>query len=219
MTLEPRSGGTSAAVPPWRDVRVLNIAGQVAGVIVVGLVVAFMVRNFSSAMAERGLGFSFSGIILATILGIVVGVARLSPNWLVRRIASWYVELIRNTPLLVQLFILYFAVFLQLPAVSQTIALPGSIFLNQRGVFLPAPQTTETFPAWMLFVVAGVVALVAARVVAGRREEAGLPTHHLRALGWLALLALPVIGWAVVGGAPMGAEAPVPERVHLVGGP
>ena len=258
MTLEPRSGGTGAAVPPWRDVRVLNIAGQVAVVIVVGLVVAFMVRNFSSAMAERGLGFGFSflgrtagfdisespisyaatdtygkaflvgllntlfvsfiGIILATILGIVVGVARLSPNWLVRRIASWYVELIRNTPLLVQLFILYFAVFLQLPAVSQTIALPGSVFLNQRGVFLPAPQTTETFPAWMLFVVAGVVALVAARVVAGRREDAGLPTHHLRALGWVALLALPVIGWAAVGGAPMGAEAPVQERFNFVGG-
>src|SRR3990170_8743329 len=153
MTLEPRSGGTSAAVPPWRDVRVLNIAGQVAVVIVVGLVVAFMVRNFSSAMAERGLGFGFSflgrtagfdisespipyastdtygkaflvgllntlfvslvGIILATVLGVVVGVARLSPNWLVRRISSGYVEAIRHTPLLVQLFLFFFAVLLQ----------------------------------------------------------------------------------------------------------
>ncbi len=217
-----------------------------------------MVRNFASAMDERGLGFgftflgrtagfdisespipytstdtygtaflvgllntlfvSFIGIILATILGVIVGIARLSPNWLVRRIASGYVELIRNTPLLVQLFIIYFAVFLQLPAVGNTITLPGSIFLNQRGVSVPAPQFSATFPAWLIFLGAGVVALIAARKVAARLEEAGRPTHRLRPVGLLALVLIPAVGWAIVGGPPIGTEAPVQERFNFVGG-
>ncbi len=256
MTPEPHTG--HATVPPWRDIRVLNIAGQVVVILVVGLFVAFIARNFSSAMSERGLGFGFNflgrtagfdisespipyaatdtygkaflvgllntlfvslvGIILATVLGILVGVARLSPNWLMRQIASGYVELIRNTPLLVQLFILYFAVFLQLPAVGQTITLPGSIYLNQRGIFLPGPQLTDTSGAWMLFVVAGIVALIATRMIATRLEEAGRPTYGLRWLGLLALLVLPAVGWVAVGGAPIATEAPVQERFNFVGG-
>lgn len=257
MTPEPQSV-RAATVPPWRDVRVLNIVGQVVVIIVVGLVIAFIVRNFASAMSERGLGFgfnflgrsagfdisespisysstdtygkaflvgllntlfvSFVGIILATILGVAVGVARLSPNWLVRRIASGYVEVIRNTPLLVQLFIIYFAVFLQLPSVGQSLTLPGSIFLNQRGLFLPAPQLNESFPMWLPFVAAGVVALIAARMAATRLEEAGRPSYRLRSAGLAALLLIPAIGWIAVGGSPVGADAPVPERFNFVGG-
>jgi general L-amino acid transport system permease protein len=247
---------SSAAVPPWRDVRVLRIAGQVVVVLVVGLLVAFIARNFMSAMSERGLGFGFGflgrsagfdisespipysstdtygkaflvgllntlfislvGIILATVLGIVVGVARLSPNWLVRRIASAYVEAIRNTPLLVQLFLIYFAVFLQLPAVSQTLSLPGSIFVNQRGVFVPGPQLTATFPAWLAFVAAGIGILVAVRRVARRREDAGDPIHGLRSAGWLALLAIVVVGWILVG--PVAFDLPLREQFNFVGG-
>src|SRR3990170_1320089 len=209
----------AAAVPPWRDVRVLRIAAQVVVVIAVGLLVAFVARNFATAMNERGLGFGFSflgrsagfdisespipyspvdtygtafivgllntlfvsliGIILATLLGVVVGVARLSPNWLVRRIASSYVEVIRNTPLLVQLFIIYFAVFLQLPGVADSISLPGSIFVNQRGVFVPGPGLNPSLPAWLAFVALGIGLLVAARTVAGRREDAGRPIRGL----------------------------------------
>ena len=80
------------------------------------------------------------GIVLATVLGVLVGVARLSPNWLVSRVAAGYVEIIRNTPLLVQLFLIYFVVLLQLPSVRDTVSLPGSVFLNQRGLFVPGPQ-------------------------------------------------------------------------------
>jgi general L-amino acid transport system permease protein len=251
-----RPAPSSAAVPPWRDVRVLRIAGQVVVVLVVGLLVAFIARNFASAMSERGLGFGFGflgrsagfdisespipyastdtygkaflvgllntlfvslvGIILATVLGIVVGVARLSPNWLVRRISSGYVEVIRNTPLLVQLFLIYFAVFLQLPAVSQTLTLPGSIFINQRGVFVPGPQLTATFPLWLAFVAAGIGILVAARRVARRREDAGNPIHGLRSAGWLALLAVVVFGWILVG--PVAFDVPLREQFNFVGG-
>ncbi|MBF2047742.1 MAG: amino acid ABC transporter permease [Leptolyngbya sp. IPPAS B-1204] len=82
------------------------------------------------------------GIILATILGIVVGIARLSENWLVRQIATIYVEIFRNTPLLLQLFFLYTAVFLRFPAVENSIRLPGPTFLSNQGIFLLWPAGT-----------------------------------------------------------------------------
>jgi general L-amino acid transport system permease protein len=159
---------------------------------------------------------SVLGIILSTILGIGVGIARLSPNWLVRRIASWYVEVIRNTPLLVQLFILYFAVFLQLPAVSQAISLPGSVYVSQRGVFLPAPQVTSGLLAWLAFVAIGVVVLVVVRRIARRLEDAGRPIRGLRALGWLALLVIAGLGWVLT--APVAFDVPVRERFNFNGG-
>jgi len=247
---------SATAVPLWRDVRVLRIAAQMAAVVIVGLIVAFMVRNLLDAMNQRGLGFgfgflnrsagfdisespipysstatygtaflvgllntlfvSFIGIILATILGILVGVARLSPNWLLRRITSSYVELMRNTPLLVQLFIIYFAVLLQLPSVGQTLTLPGSVFLNQRGVFVPGPQLNATFPLFLGFVLAGIGIVVIARIVARRREDAGKPIRGLRMLGWLGLLALVTLGWFVA--APVAFDLPVRDRFNFSGG-
>jgi len=247
---------SATAVPLWRDVRVLRIAAQMAAVVIVGLIVAFMVRNLLDAMNQRGLGFgfgflnrsagfdisespipysstatygtaflvgllntlfvSFIGIILATILGILVGVARLSPNWLLRRITSSYVELMRNTPLLVQLFIIYFAVLLQLPSVGQTLTLPGSVFLNQRGVFVPGPQLNATFPLFLGFVLAGIGIVVIARIFARRREEAGNPIRGLRMLSWLALLALVTLGWFVA--APVTFDLPVRDRFNFSGG-
>ncbi len=77
------------------------------------------------------------GIILATIIGITVGVGRLSDNWLVRQLALVYVEILRNTPLLLQLFFWYFAVFLTLPKTENQISLLGFININNRGVTLP----------------------------------------------------------------------------------
>ena len=98
---------------------------------------------------------SLVGIVLATILGLLVGIARLSRNWLVSRLALGYVELFRNTPLLVQLFVLYFVVFLQMPPVRESLALPGALYLNQRGVYLPRPELTSSGGPWLLSVVAG----------------------------------------------------------------
>ncbi len=156
------------------------------------------------------------GIVLATILGILVGIARLSPNWLMRRIASGYVELMRNTPLLVQLFIIYFALFLQLPSVAQSIALPGSIFVSQSGVFVPGPQVTSGLLPWLAFVAVGVAILFAARRISRRRQDEGRAIPGLRMAGWLALAALIVIGWAVT--APIAFDVPVLQRFNFEGG-
>jgi len=159
---------------------------------------------------------SVVGIILATLLGVVVGIARLSPNWLLRRISSSYVELMRNTPLLVQLVLIYFAVLLQLPAIGQTLTFPGSIYLNQRGVFVPGPQLTASFGIWIGFVVVGIGVLVVARRTSRRRADAGRPVPGLRALGWLAMLAIVTLGWIV--SAPVTFDLPVRERFNFIGG-
>ncbi|MFM2313806.1 MAG: hypothetical protein RLZZ04_3082 [Cyanobacteriota bacterium] len=82
------------------------------------------------------------GIILATLIGVTVGIARLSNNWLVRQLATVYVEILRNTPLLLQLFFWYSAVFLNLPRVDHPLVLPGSIYLSNRGISIPWPAGT-----------------------------------------------------------------------------
>jgi len=160
---------------------------------------------------------SVTGIVLATLLGLFVGIARLSGNWLVTKIAAGYVELIRNTPLLVQLFFLY-ALLLQLPLVADSIALPGSVFLNQRGLFVPAPDLTPSFGRWLLFVVGGVVVAIVIRLVASRRAAAGRPVRRVGRVALLALVAIPLIGWLTAFQAPIRVDVPIQERFNFSGG-
>ena len=94
------------------------------------------------------------GIVLATIIGTVVGIARLSSNWLVRKLATFYVETLRNIPLLVVLFFCYFAVMLTaLPLVKDSIRLPGFVFLSRRGLYIPSLMPTGSFGTWGLYII------------------------------------------------------------------
>ncbi len=79
------------------------------------------------------------GIIFATIIGVVVGVARLSNNWLIAKLATVYIEIFRNIPLLLQIFFWYFAVLRALPSPKQSWSTGEVIFLNIRGLYLPEP--------------------------------------------------------------------------------
>src|SRR5437016_7404759 len=79
------------------------------------------------------------GIVLATILGFVIGIARLSSNWLLARLAGGYVELVRNLPLLFQILFWYLAVLGTLPGPRQSLSLFGEVFINNRGIFVPRP--------------------------------------------------------------------------------
>ena len=83
------------------------------------------------------------GILLATIIGFAFGIMRLSSNWLVAKIAESYIEIIRNIPLLLQIFFWYFAVLRALPKPKQSIEFMDSIFLNNRGLFVPDPNVGE----------------------------------------------------------------------------
>jgi general L-amino acid transport system permease protein len=88
------------------------------------------------------------GIVLTTIVGIIAGIARLSSNWLISRLAGAYVGVIRNTPLIIQLMFWYFGIILQLPSVRAAVALPGPLYLTQRGVYLPWYEATPAFASW-----------------------------------------------------------------------
>ncbi len=79
------------------------------------------------------------------MLGFIIGIARLSRNWLVARLAGCYVELIRNVPLLLQLLFWYNAVLKSLPELHGSVALPGGGMLNNRGLFLPRPEFAASF--------------------------------------------------------------------------
>jgi general L-amino acid transport system permease protein len=117
------------------------------------------------------------GIIIATSLGILVGVGRLSDNWLVRQLATVYVETLRNTPLLLQLFFWYFAVFLKLPKIDHPIIVGGNIFLTNRGLDLPwFAATRQTWLAIIFIVLNIFVAVIIWRkfinsIEQGRRTE------------------------------------------------
>ncbi|MBW4643363.1 MAG: ABC transporter permease subunit [Goleter apudmare HA4340-LM2] len=90
------------------------------------------------------------GIVLTTIVGVTAGVARLSDNWLVRKITTVYVEVFRNTPLLLQLLFWYFAVFLGFPRAENKASLWGIVYFSQNGVELPWFTLSPEFSALLL---------------------------------------------------------------------
>ncbi len=158
---------------------------------------------------------SIVGIFLTTILGFFIGIARLSTNWLVNRLAAGYIEIFRNTPLLVQLVFIYFGVFVKMPPVAQSLELPGSIFVSQRGVFIPRPVPSGTFNFWLVFLSAGVVAAIALWVVLSHRTRNPL-VSGLSALA--APVLLPALGWILVGSSPLTLDLPVRGRFNFSGG-
>src|SRR6187401_2775518 len=101
---------------------------------------------------------SVIGIFFATLIGFIVALGRLSPNWLLSRISGGYVELIRNLPLLFQILFWYLAVLAALPNPRQSISLFGSFFLSNRGFVVPKPIGTPGFEPFVLAIVIAVIA-------------------------------------------------------------
>ena len=157
------------------------------------------------------------GIVLATALGFTIGIARLSRNWLVSRLAGGYVELIRNIPLLLQILFWYNAVLKSLPDLRGSIAIPGGAFLNNRGLFLPQPLFSPNFGYVAGALVVGIVATLALRIWGRRRQErTGQPPATLYyAFGLIVLLPL-VVFFAV--GAPLSFSFPEIARFNIRGG-
>jgi general L-amino acid transport system permease protein len=137
------------------------------------------------------------GIALSTVLGVAVGIARLSGNWLVNRLAWLFVELMRNVPLLVLLIFIYTAIFLKLPRVRQAISV-GPIYLSNRGVAIPWGEPTETWPLYLAWLGAAVgLAILVALGLRWWQARSGRPKPiALPALAaWLGLAA---IGWFIL---------------------
>ncbi|MGA2313261.1 MAG: amino acid ABC transporter permease [Xanthobacteraceae bacterium] len=157
------------------------------------------------------------GIVLTTVLGFVVGIARLSRNWLVARLAGGYVELIRNVPLLLQLLFWYNAVLKSLPPLGGSLALPGGGILNNRGLFLPRPEFGPHFGAVLIALVVAIGAAILLREWSRRRRErTGTPMHIV----WLALVlvcGLPLAALALTG-FPLSFSVPHMGRFNVSGG-
>lgn len=161
---------------------------------------------------------SLVGVVLATAIGLVMGIARLSSNWLVRHIARAYVEIFRNVPLLLQLLFWYSAVFLKLPPVRQAYDVYGYAFLSQRGLYVPRLLVTESTHVWLGILLAGLIAAT------------GVYIHRVRYLrrvdrpGFPFLLAAPtfiaiaLVGWLLLPGSPLAFELPELQRFNFEGG-
>jgi general L-amino acid transport system permease protein len=111
------------------------------------------------------------GIVFATVLGFIIGLARLSRNWLVARLAGGYVQVIRNVPLLLQILFWYNAVLKSLPELRGSVELPFGGYLNNRGLFLPRPEFGAGIDAVLIAFVVGIIAAAAMRLWARRRQE------------------------------------------------
>jgi general L-amino acid transport system permease protein len=163
------------------------------------------------------LAVSAAGIVLATVIGFLVGVLRLSTNWLIARLAAVYVETLRNIPLLLQILFWYFGVLSALPALRQSIPLFDVIFLNNRGLY--APSAIFETEAWAIFaaLVVGIIGAIVLRRWARRRQEAtGQPFPSFR-VAILLVIGLPLLA-AVVTGFPMTWEIPELKGFNFTGG-
>jgi general L-amino acid transport system permease protein len=157
------------------------------------------------------------GIVLATVVGFLVGIARLSRNWLMAKLSAGYVELIRNVPLLLQLLFWYNAVLKALPDLRDSWSLPGSIYLNNRGFFSPAP----VFQSGMEFVfgafVVGVIGAFAFRIWARKRQEATGQQAPVFLVMLALIVGLPIVAFFVAG-MPATLEFPEKGRFNIRGG-
>jgi general L-amino acid transport system permease protein len=151
---------------------------------------------------------SLIGVFFATLIGFMVALGRLSPNWLLARISGGYVELVRNLPLLFQILFWYLAVLAALPNPRQSIALFGSFFLSNRGLVIPKPIGEPAFESFVLAILIAVVASVGLwRYSRWKLFQNGRVIKVWPyALG--ALIGLPVAS-ALIFGAPVSFELPV----------
>ncbi|WP_428241555.1 amino acid ABC transporter permease [Gynuella sp.] len=157
------------------------------------------------------------GIILATVMGFIMGVARLSSNWIVAKIAMIYVDTLRNIPLLLQLFFWYFAVLRPLPKPKAAIDWFDSIFLSNRGLYMPKPIFESGFwLIWSALVVAIISIFVIRRWAKKRQEKTGeqFPVL-LTSLG--IIVGLPLLA-AIITGFPMGWDFPELKGFNFKGG-
>ena len=157
------------------------------------------------------------GIVFATILGFLIGIARLSKNWLLSRLAAVYIETFRNIPLLLQVFFWYFCVLRNLPGPRQSLSLADMFFLNVRGLYIPSPVTEPGF--WVVSA-AFVVAIIASWGVAKwakKRQFLTGQTFPVFFSGLGLLIGLPLLAYLVTG-MPMHWEYPELKGFNFRGG-
>ena len=164
------------------------------------------------------LSVSIVGVIASTIFGVILGVARLSTNFLVNRLAAFYLELIRNLSLLVFLIFWYLGVFLKLPRVRNADIWPGSIFLTNRGVGIPWGLPTDSYPTFRLILIIGLILAIgvffALRAYSKRTGRAPLTILWT----FLTFVIVALVGWLILPDKPLTLDAPIIEGLNMTGG-
>jgi general L-amino acid transport system permease protein len=160
---------------------------------------------------------AFVGIVLTVILGTLIGVARLSSNWLLSKLAAIYIELLQNIPILLQLFFWYVLFYEMLPSPRQAINWFDGIFLCNRGLIFPVPSA---HPAFVYMAVALLIAVVVIffvrRWAKQRQEQTGRLFPTIR-IGVGLIMGIPLLAWWL-GGAPTQMSVPVLKGFNFVGG-
>jgi general L-amino acid transport system permease protein len=157
------------------------------------------------------------GIFFATILGFVMGIARLSSNWLIARLATVYVEIVRNIPLLLQLFIWYFAVLKSLPGPRDSHNLGFGTYLNVRGLYMPSPIPEAGFGVVLTALAFGIIAAIATYMWARRRQ---MLTGQRFPVLWASLgliVLLPLLAYLALG-RPLSFDYPAMKGFNFDGG-
>lgn len=173
-------------------------------------------QTFIVGLVNTGL-VAVLGIFMATFLGFIMGIARLSNNWLISKLATVYIEIFRNIPLLLQIFFWYFAVLAGLPSARQSMSLGAGIEFNVRGLYLPGPIPESGFGITIVAFIIGIIAMVFMRRWAKKRQDA---TGQQFPVGWGTLgliIGFPFLVFLVTG-APMSIEYPELKGFNFVGG-
>jgi general L-amino acid transport system permease protein len=157
------------------------------------------------------------GIVFATILGFIVGIARLSKNWLLAKVAGGYVETIRNIPLLLQLLFWYNAVLKALPDLRDSINVGGAVYLNNRGLFLPKPLAQDGFGWVEIAFVAGILASLAFHIWARKRQDRTGQPAPVASVTLALVVGLPIVA-LLIAGVPIHFESPQAGRFNITGG-
>ncbi len=155
--------------------------------------------------------------MIATVLGLVIGIARLSNNWLVAKLAATYIEALRNTPLLLQLVFWYSAVVAALPAVKSSLNIFNVIFLNKKGLYVPDPVLQPGAGVVFVAFVIAVVASVFLRRWARRRQELTGQRFPAVTASILLILGVPALV-SLVMGHPVEWDVPVLGGFNFSGG-
>lgn len=157
------------------------------------------------------------GIVMATVLGTLIGVGRLSPNWLLAKICECYVEMFRNVPLLLWLFLIYKIISEAFPGPRQAINVLDSVFLSNRGLYFPVPLADPAYKWMGLALLVGVAATFFVKRWAKKRQDAtGQPFPTIWA-GVGLIVGLPFIMW-LLGGAPHHLSWPELKGFNFDGG-
>lgn len=162
---------------------------------------------------------AFFGIILTTILGVTIGIARLSTNWLMNTLARVYIELFRNTPLLVQIFIWFYAVFLTMPRIENSFHIADLFYFSNRRLAMPWLEQTAATGIWIIFFIIGLlIAFVLWKILLKSQVESGQRKFPAYWSGGSIVLLL-VLAWLVSGlQSPFNISTPVLTENRFVGG-